>query len=201
MVHDGSKHRCPGNQYSGRALPQNREARRPFLVQSPSPGYQFRYSCAAYLSPPISWSQPNRTYRHQPHANCRKLPEIAQSPSHVRRVSLWRLGNPPFDEISISYYIDRTRCAMATEPSPQPSYAPPSKPAMPASVAFEKHYCVSEVAELWGLSERTIRRIFTDEPGVIKWENAETRFKRGYTTLRIPESVVQRVHRKLRKAG
>jgi len=89
---------------------------------------------------------------------------------------------------------------MATEPSPQPSYVPPSKPAMPASVAFEKHYCVSEVAELWGLSERTIRRIFNDEPGVIKWENAETRFKRGYTTLRIPESVVQRVHRKLRKA-
>ena len=90
---------------------------------------------------------------------------------------------------------------MTTEPSPQPNYAPPSKPAMPASVAFEKHYCVSEVAELWGLSERTIRRIFTDEPGVIKWENGETRFKRGYTTLRIPESVVQRVHRKLRKAG
>ena len=72
---------------------------------------------------------------------------------------------------------------------------------MPASVAFEKHYCVSEVAELWGLSERTIRRIFADEPGVIKWENGETRFKRGYTTLRIPESIVQRVHRKLRKAG
>jgi hypothetical protein len=64
-----------------------------------------------------------------------------------------------------------------------------------------EHYCVREVAELWGLSERTIRRIFADEPGVIKWENGETRFKRGYTTLRIPESVVQRVHRKLRKAG
>ena len=85
--------------------------------------------------------------------------------------------------------------------SPRPSYAPPSKPLMPASVAFEKHYCVSEVAELWGLSERTIRRIFSNEPGVIKWENSETRYKRGYTTLRIPESVVQRVHRKLRKAG
>ena len=90
---------------------------------------------------------------------------------------------------------------MATEPSFHPGYAPPSKPAMSAGVAFEKHYCVSEVAELWGLSERTIRRIFTGEPGVIKWENGETRFKRGYTTLRIPESVVQRVHRKLRKAG
>lgn len=115
--------------------------------------------------------------------------------------SFWRPVHGPFDEISILYYIHQTRCAMATEPSLQPGFAPPSKPAMPASAAFEKHYCVSEVAELWGLSERTIRRIFTDEPGVIKWESGETRYKRGYTTLRIPESVVHRVHRKLRKAG
>jgi AraC-like DNA-binding protein len=89
---------------------------------------------------------------------------------------------------------------MATKPSSQPSFDHP-EPVMPASVAFERHYCVSEVAEFWGLSERTIRRIFNDEPGVIKWENGEIRFKRGYKTLRIPESVVQRVHRKLRKAG
>ena len=130
-----------------------------------------------------------------------KSQEWPHFPSHVPAQKSMRQANPPFDEISIPYYIHQTRCAMATEPSPQPSYAPPSKPAMPASAAFEKHYCVSEVAELWGLSERTIRRIFADEPGVIKWENGETRFKRGYTTLRIPESVVQRVHRKLRKAG
>jgi transcriptional regulator GlxA family with amidase domain len=72
---------------------------------------------------------------------------------------------------------------------------------MPASAAFERHYCVGEVAQLWELSERTIRRIFSNEPGVFKWESTETRFKRAYTTLRIPESVVQRVHRRLRKAG
>jgi len=72
---------------------------------------------------------------------------------------------------------------------------------MHASVAFERHYCVSEVAELWGLSERTIRRIFNNEPGVFKWESGETRSKRSYRTLRIPESVVQRVHRKLREAA
>jgi hypothetical protein len=109
-------------------------------------------------------------------------------------------GACPFDRLSIPFYIQQTWCAMATEPSTQPSFPHPGKPVMPASVAFERHYCVSEVAELWGLSERTIRRIFSDEPGV-KWESGETRFKRGYTTLRIPESVVQRVHRKLRKAG
>jgi len=83
----------------------------------------------------------------------------------------------------------------------QPSLVRSSGASTPASVAFERHYCVSELAQLWGLSERTIRRIFTNEPGVFKWESTETRFKRGYTTLRIPESVVQRVHRKLRKGG
>lgn len=84
---------------------------------------------------------------------------------------------------------------------PQPSLVRSSSSSAPAGTAFERHYCVNELAQLWGLSEKTIRRIFGNEPGVIKWESTETRFKRGYTTLRIPESVVQRVHRKLRKAG
>ena len=90
---------------------------------------------------------------------------------------------------------------MESQSSAQPSLAHLSNPSTPAGVAFERHYCVNEVARMWGLSERTIRRIFGNEPGVFKWESAETRYKRGYTTLRIPESVVQRVHRRLRKAG
>jgi AraC-like DNA-binding protein len=65
--------------------------------------------------------------------------------------------------------------------------------------ALERHYSVDEVAKIWGLSRRTIQRIFGDEPGVVCWGNSESRFKRGYITLRIPESVVQRVHRRLRK--
>jgi len=68
-------------------------------------------------------------------------------------------------------------------------------------LALEKHYSVWELAQLWGLSEKTIRRMFMDEPGVVKWGHDEGRFKRAYTTLRIPESVVQRVHRRLRHAG
>ena len=90
---------------------------------------------------------------------------------------------------------------MESQTSNQPSLVRSFGSSTPAGAAFEKHYCVTEVAKLWGLSERTIRRIFSNEPGVFKWESTERRFKRGYTTLRIPESVVQRVHRKLRKAG
>ena len=35
---------------------------------------------------------------------------------------------------------------------------------------------------------------------VLQWGNLESRFKRAYTTLRIPESVALRVHRRLRIA-
>ena len=68
-------------------------------------------------------------------------------------------------------------------------------------LALEKHYSVCELAQLWGLSEKTVRRMFHDEPGVVKFGHEERRFKRAYMTLRIPESVVQRVHRRLRQAG
>jgi hypothetical protein len=67
--------------------------------------------------------------------------------------------------------------------------------------ALEKHYSVLEVAKLWRLSENTVRRMFMTEPGVVEWGSEETRFKRAYKTMRIPESVLQRVHRRLTKVG
>jgi hypothetical protein len=70
-----------------------------------------------------------------------------------------------------------------------------------ASPVFERHYSVKELAELWNLSVRTIRRMFIGEPGVVEWGTCETRMKRGYKTLRIPESVARRVHRKLQRAS
>lgn len=70
-----------------------------------------------------------------------------------------------------------------------------------ADLGVEKHYSVAELAKLWSLSEKTIRRMFENEPGVLMWGSQETRFKRAYTTLRIPESVMLRVHRRLRIAG
>src|SRR5689334_15499356 len=44
---------------------------------------------------------------------------------------------------------------------------------------FERHYSVKELAESWNLSERTIRRMFLHEPGVLEWGTPETRMKRG----------------------
>lgn len=62
-------------------------------------------------------------------------------------------------------------------------------------VAKEKHYSVFEIAEIWGLSHMTIRRLFEREPGVLIFGSEETRYGRKRTTMRIPESVMIRVHR------
>jgi hypothetical protein len=63
--------------------------------------------------------------------------------------------------------------------------------------AFERHYTVREIAVLWQLSEDTVRRCFQGEPGVVRIATCRKGSKRRYITLRIPESVVERVHRKL----
>lgn len=66
------------------------------------------------------------------------------------------------------------------------------------SSAFERHFAVTEVAKLWGLSEDVIRRLFKNEPGVFVLGDWQPRGrKHGYTTLRIPESIVARVYFKL----
>lgn len=64
------------------------------------------------------------------------------------------------------------------------------------SFAFEKHYRVRELAELWGLSAKTVTRMFAEEVGVIRVANEGTP-KRKYATLSIPESVALRVHERL----
>jgi AraC-like DNA-binding protein len=71
-----------------------------------------------------------------------------------------------------------------------------------ASLGLERHYSVSEIAKMWALSEKTVRRMFEDEEGVLQRGSPETRRKRGYITLRIPESVMLRVHhQRARRAG
>jgi hypothetical protein len=67
-----------------------------------------------------------------------------------------------------------------------------------SEVGAERHYSVGEVVQLWALSEKTVRRVFANEPGVLVIYTAPSRRKRPYRTLRIPESVLHRVHAKLR---
>ena len=45
------------------------------------------------------------------------------------------------------------------------------------------------------------RTVFEGEKGAVNWGRAESRRKRCYQTLRIPESVMLRVYQRIRKAG
>jgi len=69
------------------------------------------------------------------------------------------------------------------------------------SVALERHYSVPEIALMWSMSEKSVRRLFDGEPGILVWGHTETRFRRAYVNLRIPESVLIRVHQRRHKAS
>lgn len=58
-------------------------------------------------------------------------------------------------------------------------------------------FTVDEAAELFGLSRRTVIRLFEREPGVIVLKRPETLRKRVYRTIRIPRAVYERVVRRI----
>jgi hypothetical protein len=72
--------------------------------------------------------------------------------------------------------------------------AAPSSPT--ASMAKERHYTVEEVSKIWNISRDTVRRLFRNEPGVLVLRDRSGHRKRRYTTLRIPQSVLESVHSK-----
>jgi len=63
--------------------------------------------------------------------------------------------------------------------------------------ALEPHYSPDQLAKMWGLSSDTVRRMFEREPGVLVIEHTKSLSRRRYRTLRIPESVALRVHRRM----
>jgi hypothetical protein len=72
-----------------------------------------------------------------------------------------------------------------------------SLPLAAASGFAQRHYSVAEIATLWSLSSDAVRKLFQDEPGVLVIGGQGSPHKRRYTTLRVPESVLQRVHRRM----
>jgi hypothetical protein len=61
----------------------------------------------------------------------------------------------------------------------------------------QTHYTPAELGKAWGLSDDCIREIFKTEPGVLLVGNRGSKKKRRYLTMRIPESVAIRVHRRM----
>jgi AraC-like DNA-binding protein len=64
--------------------------------------------------------------------------------------------------------------------------------------ALEKHYSIEEVRALWGLSDKTVKKLFREEKGVLRFGRPGSSTRRAHETLRIPESVLLRVHSRLR---
>jgi hypothetical protein len=60
-----------------------------------------------------------------------------------------------------------------------------------------KHFTVDQVAAMWMLSADVVRRLFENEPGVVVIRSTGGKIRRSYRTLRIPASVVDRVHKRL----
>jgi len=61
----------------------------------------------------------------------------------------------------------------------------------------EKHFSPTELAEAWGVSAETIRILFRNEPGVLRLPSQQaSRNKREYVSIKIPQSVAERVHKK-----
>jgi hypothetical protein len=65
------------------------------------------------------------------------------------------------------------------------------------TVFGQRHYTADQVAKMWNLSTDTVRRLFQGEDGVLKIVRPGNRYKRTYVTLRIPESVLNRVYRRI----
>lgn len=54
----------------------------------------------------------------------------------------------------------------------------------------EKHFSPADLAKAWGVCTETVRKIFENEPGVMKLRSAE-KDRRKYVTLRIPQAGVR----------
>jgi hypothetical protein len=74
---------------------------------------------------------------------------------------------------------------------------------MPVSIQIEnttlteRHYTVAEIAALWNLSGDKVRELFEQEAGVLMIGDRNPRGKRRYRTLRIPQTIVDRVYKRL----
>jgi hypothetical protein len=59
---------------------------------------------------------------------------------------------------------------------------------------FERHFSISDLAELWRYGRETIRLLVKDEPGVLKIRLGRNKMLTHYS---VPESVARRIHTRL----
>ena len=62
------------------------------------------------------------------------------------------------------------------------------------NTTFEKHYRIGDLARLWGLGTKTVRKLIKDDPGVIKIRMGR---KKSHTIYSVPESAARSIHTRL----
>lgn len=67
-------------------------------------------------------------------------------------------------------------------------------PSLETGPAFERHYRIGELADMWKLGRETVRLLVKDEAGVVRVRLGR---KRSHTFYSVPESVARRIHTRL----
>jgi hypothetical protein len=75
------------------------------------------------------------------------------------------------------------------------------KSTLPEGLAFERHFTIKQIAGLWALSEDVVRRLFENDPDIVRVGHDEQLHLRRHWTFTIPESVVRRIHRRITQVG
>ncbi len=71
----------------------------------------------------------------------------------------------------------------------------------PETDGIPKAYAPQDIAKAWNVSDEFVRLLFTNEPGVLRFNKTGKSSKkaRSYTTIRIPKPVLLRVFKKWQK--
>jgi hypothetical protein len=87
-----------------------------------------------------------------------------------------------------------------TDGEPERASSESARPGRAAVQKPKETFTVKELAERWSLGESTIRRLFRDEPGVLRIPHSRRRGKRDYVSLRIPASIAARVQARMSRS-
>jgi hypothetical protein len=166
---------------------------------------------ARYIGMSAAWLKKSRTRAHR---NRSDAPPFVRVGTRVvyRLVDLdaWQLAhlvdgmtpNPvqlvqnPADDPAPS--VDRSAMSRVQLDAPAPAASASRGNGGPSKAghepAFERHYRISELAELWNLGRETLRMLVKDEDGVIK---VRLGGRKAHTIYSVPESVAKRIHTRL----
>jgi hypothetical protein len=64
----------------------------------------------------------------------------------------------------------------------------------------ERHYTITELAQMWKFSTEFVRQIVRGEPGVTEWVRQQPG-RRRYSAIRVPQSVAERLYRRALACG